>query len=119
LNRTGAWVLDGKEVTALLTYIINVVIDSFRDTSDRNVQATFHAPFVNAKGPSVGTVSSNHVQLTDIPLLEKVNDHIQVKATTGASQNGSSFVMNVLDQFRSQDNRLHARILAVKAVVST
>jgi uncharacterized protein YebE (UPF0316 family) len=53
------------------------------------------------------------VQLLDVPLLDKgtIFPNQNHHATT---QDGSTIVMNILDEFR-QENRLHARIFIVKA----
>mmetsp|Transcript_21683 Transcript_21683/g.49985 ORF Transcript_21683/g.49985 Transcript_21683/m.49985 type:complete len:203 (-) Transcript_21683:412-1020(-) len=65
----------------------------------------------------MGPISANHIQLIDLFGLDKVQDFVQIKTTPRTSKDSSSFVVNVVHEFGSQNERL--QVWVVKSSKST
>lgn len=71
----------------------NIIVNGLGNAHNRHLQFTFSHLFRQYCNASVGSVSSDNVQLVDALLSECFYDTISVETATRAAENGSSLVL--------------------------
>ena len=58
------------------------LLNGLGNTCDSHIETLFHTPFMNTKGPSMCSITTDDKQLADVLLLQKVEDLVEIKSTS-------------------------------------
>merc|ERR1740130_56918 len=57
---------------------------------------------MNSESTSMRSITSDHKQTSDFLALQKLQDFLLIKSSSGRTQNGSTFMVDISNKIRSQ-----------------